>query len=92
MDWRLVGTAFVTVLLAELGDKTQLAALGLSASSSSRLAVFLGASAALVTATAVAVVAGDALGRVVPQVWLQRGAAVLFVAIGVFMLLGSRGG
>jgi putative Ca2+/H+ antiporter (TMEM165/GDT1 family) len=88
MDWKLVISTFVAIFVAELGDKTQLATLSLAAGGPSRWAVFLGAAAALVCTTAIAVLAGDAITRVVPAVWLRRGAGVVFVALGVLMLLG----
>jgi len=83
MDWKLLASTFGLIFLAELGDKTQLATFGLAAGGSSRLAVFLGASLALVATTALAVLLGDAVARVVPEVWLRRGAGVLFVVLGV---------
>ena len=83
MDWKLLLTTFVTVFVAELGDKTQLATFGLAGSSQSRLSVFLGSALALLLSTAIAVVAGDALARRISPLWLQRGAAVLFVLLGI---------
>ena len=85
MDWKLLLTTFVTVFVAELGDKTQLATFGLAGSSQSRLSVFLGSALALLLSTAIAVVAGDALARRISPLWLQRGAAVLFVLLGIIM-------
>jgi len=55
------------VLLAELGDKTQLATLALSAGGHARWLVFLGAALALIASSAVAVLVGGALGQVVPR-------------------------
>jgi putative Ca2+/H+ antiporter (TMEM165/GDT1 family) len=88
MDWRLFLTTFSTIFFAEIGDKTQLAALSLSASHRSKWAVFGGSSLALVIATAIAVLAGDALGRVIPPVWLRRVAGLLFLTLGVLLLAG----
>lgn len=85
--WALFGTTFLAVFVAELGDKTQLAAFGLSASSERPWAVFLGASLALVLSTAVAVGAGRLLARHVDPRHLYYAGATLFLAIGVFMLL-----
>ena len=90
MDWKLAGTTFLAVFLAELGDKTQLMTLTLASSNSGKRAVFAGAATALVTTTAVAVVLGDALGNAVPLVWLRRGAGLLFLALGVIFLWESR--
>lgn len=90
MDWKLIGTTFAVVFIAELGDKTQLATFGLASQPGSKLAVLLGASAALVATTVIAVLLGDAVGRLVPAHWLKRGAGVLFVVLGVLALAGSK--
>ncbi len=86
MDWKLVGTTFVAIFLAELGDKTQLATLTFSASGTSRWAVFLGSATALVLTSAIAVLAGEAIVRVVSPKIIQRVAAVAFLVIGGWML------
>ena len=80
-------TAFVTVLLAELGYKTQLATLALAAGGHARWLVFLGAALALIASSAVAVLVGNALGQVVPAVWLRRGAGVLMIGLGAIYVL-----
>ena len=90
MDWRLLLTTFVTIFLAELGDKTQLAILSFAAGGASRWMVFAGASLALVAASAVAVLAGEALARLVPPLVMRRGAGVLFIVLGLVFLL-TRG-
>ena len=66
MDMRLLATVFATVFVAELGDKTQLATLLYSADGrNSKLAVLLGASAALIMSSAIAVLAGGFVSRYV---------------------------
>jgi putative Ca2+/H+ antiporter (TMEM165/GDT1 family) len=82
--WQTFATTFLTVLLAELGDKTQLATLGLTTEAKSKLMVFLGSAAALVVTSLIAVLAGSAVAKAIPPAWLQRGAAVLFVILGVW--------
>jgi len=89
MEWKLLATTFATIFLAELGDKTQLAAMALAAGTSSKWAVFVGASLALLAATAVAVLAGDFISHYLPQRWIKRGAGALFVVIGLVLLLTS---
>ncbi|MBA3352563.1 MAG: TMEM165/GDT1 family protein [Blastocatellia bacterium] len=89
MDWKIFGTAFVTLLLAELGDKTQLAIITMTAKSDSKVAVFLGASLALVLVTLLAVLFGGLLSQYIPTAWLQRIVAVAFIVIGVLMLFGK---
>jgi Ca2+/H+ antiporter, TMEM165/GDT1 family len=89
MDWKIFGTAFLTLFLAELGDKTQLAIITMSSKTDSKLAVFLGASLALVFVSMLAVLAGGFLTAYVPTEWLQRIVAIAFIAIGVLMLFGK---
>lgn len=89
MEWKIFGTAFVTLLLAELGDKTQLAIITMTASTESKLSVFLGASLALVFVSLLAVLFGGLLSQYVPTEWLQRIVAVAFIVIGVLMLAGK---
>ena len=83
MAWEQFLTAFAAIFIAELGDKTQLAILTMSASSKSPLSVFLGGALALVLLSAIAVVAGEIVTRYVPANVLSKIAAVLFVAIGI---------
>jgi putative Ca2+/H+ antiporter (TMEM165/GDT1 family) len=90
MDWKLLASTFGCIFLAELGDKTQLATLSLAAGGSSRWVVFAGSAAALVTTSAIAVVGGEALTRVVSPVWLKRSAGVLFLMLGVLFLCSAR--
>lgn len=89
MDWKLVGTTFLAVFVAELGDKTQLATLSFASSGQSRLSVFVGSALALVATSAIAVVAGEALSRVIPPLTLQRLAGVAFLVIGVWVLVAT---
>ena len=77
--------SFTTVFLAELGDKTQLAALLLSAQSGRPVQVFLGASLALICSSLVGVLLGRWLARMVPAQQLERAAGVLMVALGLWL-------
>jgi len=78
---------FVSVFLAELGDKTQLATLTFAATPGvGRLGVFLAAAGALVTSSLLAVLVGERLGAWIPPHYLTRAAGVLFVAIGGWLL------
>ena len=74
-----------TVFLAELGDKTQLAALLLSAESGRPVVVFIGSSLALVASSLVGVLLGRWLARLVPPQQLERAAGVLMVALGLWL-------
>lgn len=78
-------TTFTTVFLAELGDKTQLAALLLSAQSGRPGVVFVGASLALISSSLVGVLLGRWLARVMPPQQLERLAGILMVALGLWL-------
>jgi Ca2+/H+ antiporter, TMEM165/GDT1 family len=77
-------TAFSAIFLAELGDKTQLAVITLSASTQKPLAIFLGGSLALVLLTGIGSVAGGLVAGHVPKDVLSKVSAVLFVIIGIW--------
>jgi len=89
MDWKIFGTAFLTLFVAELGDKTQLAVITMAASTESKLSVFLGAALGLVAVTLVGVLVGGVLSQYVPTEWLQRIVAAAFIILGVLMLFGK---
>jgi len=91
MDLKLFATVFVTVFLAELGDKTQLATLlYASDTTGSRLVVFLAAGGALLLSTALGVLGGAAVGTLVAGRTLRLAAAAGFIAVGVWMLFQAR--
>lgn len=78
---------FVTVFLAELGDKTQLATVLFAADGErSRLAVFAAASGALIASTAIAVLLGALAERYLAMVPLKLIAGAGFCLIGAFMI------
>jgi len=81
-------SSFAAIFIAELGDKTQLATLSLSAGSRARWMVFAGSAMALVCTSAIAVVAGDAVSRYVNPIWLRRAAGLVFVVLGALYLFG----
>ena len=89
MDWKLLASSFSLIFLAELGDKTQRATLALAAGGRSRLTIFAGAALALVGAIAIAVLAGEAVARVVPEVWIKRVAGLGFLVLGTLFLVGK---
>ena len=84
MDWKMAATTFAAIFLAEMGDKTQLAIITMSASSGKPLSVFLGGAVALVLVTGIGALLGGAVTRYVPATVLTKIAAVLFVVIGIW--------
>ena len=89
MDLRILLTTFGVIFLAEMGDKTQLAAMTMAAQTKKPWAVFIGASLALAAVSALGVLAGSLIGDYVPLEWVKRVAAVAFIVIGVLMLWGK---
>ncbi len=82
---------FGSVLLAELGDKTQLATMLYATDKSIRpLHVFLAAAAALIVSTFLAVVFGEAVTRVLPERTLKLIAGIGFIAVGIWTILSTR--
>jgi putative Ca2+/H+ antiporter (TMEM165/GDT1 family) len=89
MDFRVLLTTFGVIFLAEMGDKTQLAAMTMAAQTKKPWAVFVGAALALAAVSALGVVVGNVIGDYLPLSWVKRTAAVAFILIGVLMLLGK---
>ncbi len=79
------------VLLTELGDKTQLAAVTLS-SRYGRLAVFSGAMLAVCLVDGAGILAGAASGKLLPVRASSLLASSLFLAFGIWILLRKEGG
>jgi putative Ca2+/H+ antiporter (TMEM165/GDT1 family) len=92
MPFALLASTFATVFLAELGDKTQLAIVSISGTTSRPGAVFAGSATALVLASLVGAAAGGSLSSVIPTDALQLAASVGFLILGTRLILRSRGG
>lgn len=80
-------SSFLLLFFAELGDKTQLAIVALSARYRDPLKVFLGGLAALALVDGLSVLAGATLLGFVPKELIKIGAAILFIGFGAVMLL-----
>ena len=79
---------FVTVFLAELGDKTQLATLLFATTPHvSRVGVFVAAASALVVSSLLAVAVGARIGAWIAPDHLKVLAGLVFIAIGLWILL-----
>jgi putative Ca2+/H+ antiporter (TMEM165/GDT1 family) len=87
--WTAFWTTFGALFLAEMGDKTQLAAITLAADTRSPLSVFLGAAIALALVSLIGVAVGSVLGHYLPQNLMRKVAASAFIIIGVLMLWGK---
>ncbi len=88
MDFKLLATVFVTVFLAEIADKTQIATLLYASNAqASKLTVFAGSALALVLASAIAVFAGAMLAHWVNAKVMAKLAGAAFIAVGLWMLV-----
>ena len=83
---RIFVSTFITIFLAELGDKTQVTTLLMSAESQSPWIVFLGAGSALVTTSLIGVLLGQWLARRVSPKTLDTLAGALLLGITVWLL------
>jgi putative Ca2+/H+ antiporter (TMEM165/GDT1 family) len=87
MDLRLFATVFVSIFVAELGDKTQLATLLFASQAEHpKLTIFLASASALVLASAIGVVAGGWISQHVSERVLRWAAGSGFVLIGAWIL------
>ena len=85
----LLLSTFLTIFVAELGDKTQLATLTMSGTSNKPLAVFLGSSTALVFASLIGALAGGSISNFLPEFVLKLIASVTFFILGIRLFLNS---
>ena len=84
--WSTFFSTFITIFLAEMGDKTQLATLLLSAQSKSPWIVFLGAGTALIATSLVGVLLGRYLAKVLSPRTLDIAAGMLLMVISILLL------
>jgi putative Ca2+/H+ antiporter (TMEM165/GDT1 family) len=82
-------STFALVFLAELGDKTQLAVFTLAAETTTPWGVLIGASAALLLSTVLAVLLAVAVHHMIPEAWtkwIRVGAGALFILVGIWTI------
>lgn len=82
------GATFITFFLAEMGDKTQIATVAMSAHYNDVLMVVAGTTLGMLIADVPAVFAGDKLAEKIPMKLVHRIAAAMFAALGIATLLG----
>jgi putative Ca2+/H+ antiporter (TMEM165/GDT1 family) len=83
------GATLITFFLAEMGDKTQIATIALSAHYASPLLVVLGTTLGMLVADVPAVLVGDKLANKIPMRLVHSVAAAIFFLMGVATLLGA---
>jgi len=82
--------AFGLIFLAELGDKTQLAAITMAGDTGKPWAVFLGASLAMAALTFLGCFLGAGIAKVVPEHIIKKVAGGLFVLVGVLVFFDVK--
>jgi putative Ca2+/H+ antiporter (TMEM165/GDT1 family) len=83
--WVTFTTTFVTIFLAEIGDKTQLSTLLMSAESHSPVVVFLGSAAALITTSLLGVLLGSWMASKFSPKIVEKSAGVMLMLISVML-------
>ena len=90
MDVKLLATVFVTIFIAEIADKTQIATLLYASNSqNNKIVIFLGSSLALCLASALAVFAGSMLSHWMDGKILGKLAGIAFIIVGIWTFLKS---
>lgn len=90
MNWTLFTSTFITIFIAEMGDKTQFAALAASARADKTWPVLLAVILALSLAGGIGVLFGRVLGAWVPADVIRPISGGIFILMGLWILL-SRG-
>lgn len=86
--WRVIGTAFAVIFVAEWGDVTQLATANLAARYDP-LPVLAGATLGLWAATAIAVTIGAKSLSVIPMAWVTRIAGLILLTLGIYSAIAA---
>lgn len=79
--------SLASIFVMELGDKTQLAVINLSATNKNPLRIFAGAVLAFSAINGLAVLLGEGFLRVVPASVMTKASGLLFIVLGVYTLL-----
>jgi len=87
----LIVTAFITFLLAELGDKSQIATLIMAAKYSDFMNVMAGSTIGEMLAISPAVLLGKTTAQWIPVAWIRIAAAAVFAAMGMWILIFGLG-
>jgi len=79
-------TSFSTIFLAELGDKTQLATLILSAQSGRPLIIFIGAALALISTSLLGVLIGRWIANNLPRQRFTAASGIIMLSLGIYLV------
>ena len=87
MDWKIILSTFVTIFLAELGDKTQIASILMTSKTNKPVLVFIGTMLAFAVVTVIGVAVGSVITKFLPINFIKVGAAIAFIIVGILILL-----
>jgi len=89
MDLKIFASTFLLIFLAELGDKTQLAVIALSAKEKAPLTIFVSAIFGFALATLIAVIVGSIGAKYIPLNVVEKIAAFAFIIVGVLIFFNK---
>jgi len=89
---KTITTSFLLIAIMELGDKTQLAVVALSAEYGAPIQVFLGVMLAFTLLTALGAVFGRIISQRISARYIRIGASLVFVAFGILFLFEALSG
>lgn len=87
MNWSVFSATFITIFLAEIGDKTQFAALAAASQTKSVYSVLLATVLALSVAGSLGVLAGSILGKYIDPEKMKYISGSAFIVMGLWILL-----
>jgi putative Ca2+/H+ antiporter (TMEM165/GDT1 family) len=85
-EWGVFASTFVTILLAEIGDKTQLTTLLMTAESQNPVIVFIGAGSALILTSLLGVLVGKFLASRLSPKTVETAAGILLILISLTLV------
>ena len=81
-------STFYLIALAEMGDKTQVMTVGLSAQYNDPIAVLAGLSLAFVLLSLIGAILGEKASKILPMRWIKIGSGLLFIVFGILFVAG----
>ncbi len=90
MDWKLILSSFIMIFIAELGDKTQIASMGLATKNPGKMvSLFIGIMLGFIATTMVALFAGGLISRYIPDVYVKYVAGFLLIGSGIWIIVSG---
>ena len=87
MDWSIFSATFLTIFIAEFGDKTQFAAMAAASHSKSTYSVLLATILALALSGVIGVAAGSLLGKFIDPQKMKYISGIAFIVMGTWILI-----